>query len=247
MSEPVPSGPSESAVHMTCSVESIRAVRRAALVVLLLVTSGCGDLQEPASGGSAPATAVPGFQDTDASSLSDEPDDRQEIAESPSQAAAAPTVSGSDAVSPTSPSSAVPSPSEGSRSPVQYDAGAQRSTGDSGASRIGPDPSALPAERDASLTSSPARSPQPYSVTGGQPPPRRRVTLSWDPSTSNDATGYRVRISTLEPLAQYVHDVGLNTEWSVNLLVGKRYKFSVVAYNAAGESPPSDDFRFDLF
>jgi len=39
----------------------------------------------------------------------------------------------------------------------------------------------------------------------------------------------------------------MSTEWSVNLLIGKSYKFSVVAYNNAGESAPSDDFRFDLF
>lgn len=169
------------------------------------------------------------------------------IPEAQDPIAASPVTSESEAAGLKGPSNRASFPSEGSGSPVQQDAGAQRSTGDSGASRIGPDPSALPAERDASLTSSPARSPQPYSVTGGQPPPRRRVTLSWDPSTSNDATGYRVRISTLNPSAHYVHDVGMSTEWSVNLLIGKSYKFSVVAYNNAGESAPSDDFRFDLF
>jgi len=76
---------------------------------------------------------------------------------------------------------------------------------------------------------------------------RKSVTLSWDPSTSGDAAGYRVHLATVPPSMRYVYDVGPVTELSVYIPIGKSYQFNVVAYNEAGESPPSSDFRFDLF
>jgi len=46
---------------------------------------------------------------------------------------------------------------------------------------------------------------------------------------------------------RYVYDVGPVTELRVYIPIGRSYQFNVVAYNEAGESPPSSDFRFDLF
>ncbi len=74
----------------------------------------------------------------------------------------------------------------------------------------------------------------------------RRVTLVWDPSASGNSAGYRVSVRSDSTVAPYYYDAGLATELTVSLLAGTRYWFTVVAYNAAGESPPAEEFSFML-
>lgn len=74
----------------------------------------------------------------------------------------------------------------------------------------------------------------------------RRVTLAWDPSASGNSAGYRVSVRSDSTVAPYYYDAGLATELTVSLLAGTRYWFTVVAYNAAGESPPAEEFSFML-
>lgn len=89
-------------------------------------------------------------------------------------------------------------------------------------------------------------------VTSENRPRTKSVTFLWDPSSSGNATGYKVSITALadstEPVyGEHVYDVSSETQLIATLLTGKSYKFTVVAYNAAGESPPAIDFYFDLF
>ena len=79
------------------------------------------------------------------------------------------------------------------------------------------------------------------------PPQQKSVTLGWNPSLSADATGYKVHIITVSGLVRYAFDAGPATQLTVDLPIGERYLFTVVAYNAGGESPPAGYFHFDLF
>ncbi|MEQ1794202.1 MAG: fibronectin type III domain-containing protein [Nitrospira sp.] len=74
----------------------------------------------------------------------------------------------------------------------------------------------------------------------------RRVTLAWDPSASGDADGYRVYVRSESTVSPYYLEAGSATQLSMSLFVGQRYSFTVVAYNAAGESPPAQEFTFDV-
>jgi hypothetical protein len=83
-------------------------------------------------------------------------------------------------------------------------------------------------------------------------PRAKSVTFLWEPSPSGNATGYKVYITAVddstEPLyGEHVYDVSSETQLVAILLTGKKYKFTVTAYNAWGESLPADDFYFDLF
>lgn len=46
---------------------------------------------------------------------------------------------------------------------------------------------------------------------------------------------------------QYTFDAGTETQLKTDLAIGESYYFTVVAYNGAGQSPPSSAFQFDLF
>jgi hypothetical protein len=78
-------------------------------------------------------------------------------------------------------------------------------------------------------------------------PQTKSVSFTWDPSPSGNADGYRVYVTTVSALAQYAFDAGPETQLKADLPVGEKYLFTVVAYNAAGQSPPASYFRFDLF
>lgn len=74
----------------------------------------------------------------------------------------------------------------------------------------------------------------------------RSVTLAWDPSASGNSAGYRVSLRSDSTVVPNYYDAGPATELTVSLLAGTRYWFTVVAYNAAGESPPAEEFPFML-
>ena len=78
-------------------------------------------------------------------------------------------------------------------------------------------------------------------------PQTKSVTFEWNPSPSGKADGYKIKITTLSPLTQYAFDTGPGTHLTVDLPMGKSYFATVVAYNDAGQSPPADYIRFDLF
>jgi hypothetical protein len=69
------------------------------------------------------------------------------------------------------------------------------------------------------------------------------VTLKWDRSPSRDVKGYRVRFGTASGKYHFRTDVGKRTTCKIgNLIVGKKYYFVVVAYDAKGnESLPSNE------
>jgi hypothetical protein len=46
---------------------------------------------------------------------------------------------------------------------------------------------------------------------------------------------------------QYAFDAGPETQFEIELPIGKSYYFTVTGYNAAGEGLPASYFRFDLF
>ena len=75
--------------------------------------------------------------------------------------------------------------------------------------------------------------------------PRKSVTLAWD--SSDRAAGYRVKVRSLSTTMQYHFDTGLQTELTLLLPLDQQYSFTVVAYNQAGESPPSDLYNFALY
>lgn len=78
-------------------------------------------------------------------------------------------------------------------------------------------------------------------------PRTKSVNFGWDPSPSGNAKGYKVYVTAVPGSMQYVYDVSSETQLKVTLPIGMSYKFTVIAYNAAGDSPPASDFHFDLF
>lgn len=79
-------------------------------------------------------------------------------------------------------------------------------------------------------------------VTGSTAGNNSSVTLRWDPSS--DTLGYRLYIGSRSKKYQQVADVGLLTTSMVSNLSGEMtYYFVVTAYNAAGESCPSNEVR----
>ncbi|MDE3050639.1 MAG: fibronectin type III domain-containing protein, partial [Nitrospirota bacterium] len=60
--------------------------------------------------------------------------------------------------------------------------------------------------------------------------------------------GYRVYVTMMSPTPMhYVFDAGTETQLKTDLPIGESYSFTVVAYNGAGQSPPSSIFEFALF
>lgn len=88
----------------------------------------------------------------------------------------------------------------------------------------------------------------PIAQTPAQEKPETQpVTFEWSPSPSGDAAGYILRISTVSDQTDYTFNTGQETRLVVDLPKGKSYLATVLAYNIAGESPPADPIRFDLF
>ena len=190
-----------------------------ALVLLLLITAACGDLQDPASGSSAHLAAGPDTQPLYLTRPSLDPS-AQEVTSGPASIPmpADPGLPGSDPA---------PSPNPAA---VNNQPGARLSP-QSGAST-----NVSPLELSGNTPA----------LQSGAPSILRRVTLAWDPSASGDSDGYRVSVRSDSTVAPYYYDAGLATQLTVSVLAGTRYWFTVLAYNAAGESPPSEEFSFTL-
>lgn len=95
-------------------------------------------------------------------------------------------------------------------------------------------------------TSQAPTSPSPQEVAR-EKPQTRLVTFEWNPSSSGNADGYKIIITTLSPLTQYAFETGPETRLTVDLPMGESYFATVFAYNDAGQSPPADYIQFDLF
>ena len=79
-------------------------------------------------------------------------------------------------------------------------------------------------------------------------PRTKSLTVSWDPSPTGTAVGYRVYVRMMSPTPMhYIFDAGAETKLNADLPIGENYYFTVVAYNGAGQSPPSSTFEFALF
>jgi hypothetical protein len=72
------------------------------------------------------------------------------------------------------------------------------------------------------------------------------VTLAWNPDTDPTVVGYRLHDGTSSGNYSQTIEVGNTTTATVsNLTAGRRYYFTVTAYNAAGlESLPSNQVSF---
>jgi hypothetical protein len=77
--------------------------------------------------------------------------------------------------------------------------------------------------------------------------PTRPVTLSWDPSSSQDVRGYKVYLIAVSTAVEQIIDVGLATELAVPLKIGESYGFTVTAYNASLESQSVPYLLFQVF
>lgn len=191
------------------------------LVVLLLLTASCGDLQDPASGPSARIAAGPAAQTPDPNQPLLNPS--SETSHSASLLAQDPAGSGlrsADAV-----------PTQAMSIPEAQE------------------PSGNPQSSQPVL---PFNSP-PADGIGDLPPWQTResptiqtINLSWTPSPSGNAEGYKVYVTSDATAAPYYLDVGPATHLAISLLTGHRYAFTVVAYNTAGESAPADPVSLDL-
>jgi Fibronectin type III domain len=190
-----------------------------ALAGLLLFTASCGDLQDPASGTSAQIAAVPDAQAPYLTQPSLDPSSQQP-AFSPAPAPADQDLPASG-----------PLPAQSRNTPGGNEP-----------------PSSLPASQPVP----PADPPSPNGSGNAPPwqtsesPVIRRVTLTWDPSSSGDPTGYRVYVRSDPTVEPSYFDAGPVTQLTMSLIVGNRYFFTVTAYNAAGESPPADEITFDV-
>lgn len=190
-----------------------------ALTLLLLLTAACGDLQDPATGSSAHITAGPDAQTPYLTKPS--PDlPSQELPYRPAliPTPADPGFPGSDPAQSNNPST------------IDDQLGSQTS------SQSGTSTNVSPSEQ---LVNTPAGQTGANSIL-------RRVTLVWDPSASGNSDGYRVSVRSDSTVSPYYYDAGPATQLTVSLLAGTRYWFTVLAYNAAGESPPSEEFSFTL-
>lgn len=204
----------------------------------LLVTASCGDFQDPASGSQGTTLSHP--------SVSQAP--QQQIDGSESQLTPPPPANAVDPASLPISTGTAPASTE------TFGAGPRSDTfaGEFPAEQFSPPPHSettqLSAGGQDNLPPWLSRDgPQPESVTWENQPRTKSVTFGWDPSPSGNATGYKVYVTTVPDSTQYVYDVSSETQIKATLLIGKSYKFTVVAYNAAGESPPASDLYFDLF
>jgi len=96
------------------------------------------------------------------------------------------------------------------------------------------------------ISTVPSMEPSSAGTSGRVPSPdtprMRTVTLSWDPS--QDALGYKVHLIGISVSLQHIIDTGRGTTLCVPLRVGENYAFTVIAYNASGESPPANFVYF---
>lgn len=190
-----------------------------ALALLLLLTAACGDLQDPAPGSSAHITTGPDAQTPYLTKPSLDPS-AQESAFGPATrpAPADPGLPASDPVQSQPP----PGTNDQPGSPLS--------------SQSGTSTNLSPPEQSGNT---------PTGQTGANSI-LRRVTLVWDPSASGNSDGYRVSVRSDSTVSPYYYDAGPATQLTVSLLAGTRYWFTVLAYNAAGESLPSEEFSFTL-
>lgn len=189
------------------------------LSVMLLAS--CGDFQDPASGSQGTTLSQP--------SASQAP--RQQIDGSESRLTPASAANAVDPASLPARTGTAPPPSE------TFGAGPRGDT--------------LASESEAGQVSPPSLSETTQTTqlsTGGgdNRPQTKSVTLAWDPSPSGDAAGYKVYITMVSTSVQYAFDAGPETQFQIDLPIGKSYYFTVTGYNAAGEGPPAIYFRFDL-
>jgi len=192
-----------------------------ALIGLLLLTASCGDLQDPASGPSARIAAGPAAQT---------PDLLQPLL-NPSPTASHPASMPAPAPAGSGLPSADSLPAQDLNTPALHE-----------------QPGDLPTSQPV-----PASNPLPADGSGNLPPWQTRespavttVTLSWAPSASGNAEGYKVYVTSDAAAPPYSLDAGPETHLAISLLTGYRYAFTVVAYNTAGESAPADPVSLDL-
>lgn len=81
---------------------------------------------------------------------------------------------------------------------------------------------------------------------GGQPhhPTISSVTLAWDASTTADVSGYRLWIGFAPGAETQPNDVGNTLTTTVQITTGTTYYFVVTAYDATGESLPSNEAAY---
>lgn len=194
-----------------------------ALAGLLLLTASCGDLQDPASDTSAHITASPDAQAPYLTRPSLNPSSEP----APDGPASMPAPTPSDPGLPIS----NPPPAQAQDTP-----GINEPSGNLPSSQPVPPATAPSADGSGSIP--------PWQTR--ESPIIKSVTLSWDPSASGNADGYRVYVTGDSTVFPYYVDAGPATQLAMTLLAGHRYAFTVVAYNAAGESPPAHAFTFNV-
>ncbi|HEU4684606.1 MAG TPA: fibronectin type III domain-containing protein [Nitrospira sp.] len=88
----------------------------------------------------------------------------------------------------------------------------------------------------------------PKTSTGGTAS-NTSASLSWNPSTSTNVTGYKLYMGTASGVYSTSFNVGNATSYSVNnLAVGTTYYFVVTAYNGSGvESLPSNEASKSIY
>jgi hypothetical protein len=227
---------------------SILTILRPFLLGMLLVTASCGDFQAPASGLTGQTAPASGSLRTDLSQGPPSQAPQQQVDQSQNQLTPVPPVYALDSASLPTPTGTAPASTE------SFGTG---SVGDTPQNESAPGQfSPPPHSGTTQLSTSGAdntppwlsrNGPQPESVESESRPLTKSVTFGWEPSSSGNATGYKIYITTVSALVQHAFDAGPETQFKVDLLVGEKYVATVTAYNAAGESLPSSDFQFDLF
>lgn len=209
---------------------SVRAILYPVLTGLLLITASCGDFQDPASGVQGSHLTHPALTQI----TSQQPGgDGSYIAPPPAE------YPGDQASRPL-PVDPVPS------STGTIGTGGNTTLNETTSIYpAGPTPS-LPAPEATQLPSQAPANPMPQALAW-EKPETQPVTFEWNPSSSGDAAGYILRVSTASAQAHYTFKTGKETRLSVDLPRGESYIATVLAYNTAGESLPADYIRFDLF
>ena len=222
---------------------SLLTILRPLLSGMLLVTASCGDFQAPASGLTGQTSPASGSPRTD---LSQAP--QQQVDQSQNQLTPVPPVYALDSASLPTPTGTVPASSEtfgtgsvGDTPPNESAPGQFSPPSHSGTTQL----STSGADNNPPWLS--RNGPQPESVESESRPLTKSVTFGWEPSSSGNATGYKIYITTVSALGEHAFDAGPETQLKVDLPIGEKYVATVTAYNAAGESSPSSDFQFDLF
>jgi hypothetical protein len=225
---------------------SILTILRPLLSGMLLVTASCGD---PASGLPGQASPASGLPRTDLSQPPPSQASQQQVDQSQSQLTPVPLVYALDSANLPTPAGTAPASTE------TFGTG---SVGDTPPNESAPGQFSPPPHSETTqLSASGAdynppwlsrNGPQPESVGSESRPLTKSVTFGWEPSSSGNATGYNIYITTVSALVQHdVFDAGPETQFTVDLPIGEKYVVTVRAYNAAGESYASNYIQFDLF